>query len=99
MNVTRRKAEATLAAVKKQHRGWPGVDGPYGPKLVENWDWIGSPKRWAIVWEEGPYEWALYFGMGDYVDEEFGTTVKGAAIPKGVFAEAITSWSVGIYPA
>lgn len=98
MNVTRRQAEATLNAVKRQHKAWiTGLGNE--PKLVENWNWTGNPTRWAIVWEEGPYEWAIYFGMGDYVEEEFGTKVKGVALPKGVWTEAITSWSIGVYPA
>lgn len=42
---------------------------------------------WAIVWEEGPYEWTF----DDFVDtlgDEFGVTI-----------EPVNTWSVRIYPA
>lgn len=64
-----------------------GYDTPseYGPKLVMDFDW-GYEEWPAIVWEGGPYEWA--------VTDSFWL-LDGSA--KGTWYEAITSWSLGIY--
>ena len=32
------------------------------PTLIKDWDWIGAP-GWTIVWEEGPYDWAIGTGL------------------------------------
>jgi|PlaIllAssembly_1097288.scaffolds.fasta_scaffold01795_13 hypothetical protein len=107
MNTTKRKnptkAQATkvLNALKRQRAAY--IDGPdSGPKLVENWDWLGNGSdyiaRWSIVWEEGPYEWSYLFPFGG-IDEEFGFHVANVsdAIPEGFYSEAITSWAIGLY--
>lgn len=95
MDVTKEIAEQCFAAIVGQFNPEEG----YGPKLIENWDWLDSgPTPWAIVWEEGPYEWALRAQSGG-TDPEFGTvTPEAENWPEGVFAEAATSWAVGIYP-
>jgi hypothetical protein len=75
-----------------------------GPKLVENWNWRGeltdvsNGSTWSIVWEEGPFEWAYLFPHGG-VEEEFGFRRQDVSslIPDGVFAEPITSWSIGVH--
>lgn len=80
------------------------------PTLVENY----SGARFAIVWEEGPDEW-VYRAFQGGTDEEVYTlaidagaskdkareiaTTKSVACPKGVFAEPITSYALGLYPA
>jgi hypothetical protein len=98
MTVTREQAEQALEAIKGQ---WP-YDVAEGnvPKLIENWDWLESGHiPFAIVWEEGPDEWAYSAGTGGEVYTDLGTFQIRAAenFPAGVFAEPITSWSVGIH--
>lgn len=97
-NPTKAEATKVLNAVKRAFRPW--LDGSDGPKLLENWDWLGhgNPARWSIVWEEGPFEWAYLFPFGGR-DEEFGFRVADVseAIPDGFFSEAITSWAIGLY--
>lgn len=104
--VTRRDADRVLAALCRQYGVTPG--DRLAPTVCENWDWgYGSPAPFAIVWEEGPYEWAHRFPEGG-IDEEAtyeiqdlapGTVVRTAPakIPSHIFVEAITSWAVGLY--
>lgn len=95
MAVTKRQAEQALRQIRKQF--WVEPDDKYGPKLIKDWDWLESgPTKWAIVWEGGPYDWALLAETGGKT--EFGTIVPAAkAWPAGTFAEAINGWSIGIY--
>lgn len=60
------------------------VDAQFGPgaKLVMDFDWFGDGPNPAIVWEEGPYEWAIMLDWWD--DNE-------------VWCEPGTSWFVNIY--
>ena len=98
-NITKRQAEGVLAAVKRQCAAWLDDNGN-GPALMRDWDWTGyGGARWSVVWEEGPYDWAYLFPFGG-IEEEFGFRVKdvSSAIPVGFYAEAITSWAIGIYP-
>lgn len=98
MAVTKRQAEQAFRQFKEQFKGLlPPEDYAHGPKLINNWDWLESgPTKWAIVWEEGPYEWAMLAQYGGKT--EFGGTIPAAKHwPAGTFAEAVTSWSIGIY--
>lgn len=87
MAVTREQAEAVLAAVQAKYApDLNGENAEYGPKLIEDWDWLSSPTKWAIIWEEGPFEWAYRFGMGGLNEEMYnallessGNTVEGRA--------------------
>lgn len=66
-----------------------GQRWPTGPVLCRNFASWGSPTDWAIVWEEGPFEWALtttHYGPQDDV-------------PAGVYIGPINGWSLGLYPA
>lgn len=94
--VTRREAEQVLAAVKRQCKTWLG-EGSTPPVLRENWSWTGPTYAWAIIWEEGPYEWTYLFPHGG-IEEEFGFNLKAVNLPAGVWTEAITSWAIAIYP-
>jgi hypothetical protein len=73
MAVTLAQATKALEAVKSQYRAHWDTGDRYAaqpPKLVQNWDWLESgPTPWAIVWEEGPFEWAYRAAMGG-LDEE-----------------------------
>jgi hypothetical protein len=99
MAVTKRQAEQAFNQIKKQFAAYiePGDEAAYGPKLIHNWDWLDSgPTTWAIVWEGGPYDWALLAEIGG--NDEFGATIPAAkAWPAGTFAEPVTSWAVGIH--
>lgn len=111
--VTRKQAEQVLAAVRSRHEGYWGDSESSAPKLVENWDWLESgPTRWAIVWEEGPYEWAYRASMGgtdeemtSLVADEFGSGAARAVKLEeplrvsGLFLEPVTMWALGIYEA
>jgi hypothetical protein len=101
--LTREQAEQVVAAVRRQVAG-DCTDDEFrkafgdGPQLMENWDYLGDGgHRWAVVWEEGPFEWAHLFPYGG-IEEEFGFRLAdvSAAIPDGWYSEAITSWSVGL---
>lgn len=128
-DITRTQAEAVRTAVAEQFRSyWQGFtipadeDGPervypdtQGPVLVEHYEsWGGSDIRWAIVWEEGPFEWAMNASMGGYDDEvaeallacgkdrtyaEQQATVEAVTTPDGVFVEPVNGYVLGVYPA
>lgn len=106
-NITRQDAERVLNLVQYQNNIKESEQDRWGPTLVENWDWSGHPTRWAIVWEEGPYEWAYHFPFGG-VDEELTAALQDFApgkvvrrkevqLPDHIFTEAITSFAIGIY--
>lgn len=120
MTVTQEQAEAVLAAVEAKYQGYWGEqaveDGfvmPH-PTLVMDFDWIGTGPQPAIVWEEGPYEWAIRHagGMNEEtfhnIHPEFEAdaakaremaTEKAVEIPEGLWVEPITSWALAIYEA
>lgn len=95
VTVRKRDADKALTAVKSRFKGW--FDGPDdGPKLVKDWAWIGSPAPYAIVWEEGPYDWAMLATGGGRT--EFGFAVEPVRVD-GLFLEPATGWALSIYPA
>ena len=96
--VKKRDAEKVLASIKKVYRAWlEDASEDMRPKLVKDWDWLGTgPAPYAIVWEGGPYEWTFLIHGGR--DEEFGVKVEAVQVPESVFAEPITSWALGLYP-
>lgn len=102
--ITRKTAEQALAAVIEQFAVQPGDPQP---EIKENWHWTETPARWALVWEEGPYEWALRAGTGGLDEEatdllqDFAPgarieTPPAASWPPGTYAEAITTWAVAV---
>jgi hypothetical protein len=97
---TKAEAQKAFNALVKAWGGKKGVNETFAnpPKLLRNWNFLGPAYDWAIVWEEGPYEWAHLFPYGG-IDEEFGLRVPDMSDrTKGVHIEAITSWAVAIYP-
>lgn len=74
--ISRKQAEAALAAVKHQFRTYTEplvINGEdYGPTitsepvLIEDWNGEG----WAISWEEGPDDWAFRATSGGTSEEE-----------------------------
>lgn len=109
--VTKRDAEKVLIAVRRQFRAHLDPKRPdAGPQLRKDWDWFGGkPVPYAIIWEEGPFEWAATFdpfGFKPDVDEDLSALAgqpirypKGKPVPSSVYIEAQTSWAIGIYPA
>ena len=101
--VTKTQAEAVLREVRRVFATYIKAGYP-APQLRENFDWGYGVAPWAVVWEEGPFEWAMLATSGD-VDEEMssitGRTVWSKSIkqPAGVFCEPYTSWALGIYSA
>jgi hypothetical protein len=58
----------------------------YGPKLIRDWDYPDSgPRDWAIVWEEGPDDWAINVSHADVFDRS------------RVFAEPYNGWALCLY--
>lgn len=96
-NLTKAQAVAALKRVAKHHGVEPfslepqtqgnGAAWAYSgkPALVRDYGSWSTTTRWAIVWEEGPYDWSVMLAPD----------VTGAA----VFHEAIDGFSVGLYPA
>lgn len=110
MPITKEQAEQVLAAVKERHEGWfDATDPQQGPKLVQDWDWLESgPTPWAIVWEEGPDEWAYRFVMGgvnvelaslaaDFKAALGGITPEEPYRQDGVSLEVVTFWALSVY--
>lgn len=110
--VTKAEATKTLNAVKRMFKAY--IDGNNGPTLIKDWEWGWTTINrydWAIVWEEGPFEWTYRFPGGGFDEEmfhlarEFGddharrlATRPGVELPEGVWTEAITSWATAIHP-
>ncbi len=48
------------------------IEPGYGPKLIRDWEKTWDSERpyiaWAIVWEEGPDDWAITFSHAEVVD-------------------------------
>jgi hypothetical protein len=75
-----------------------GANWPTGPVLVKDYGSWSSTTDWAVVWEGGDYEWAIYVASGGRTPE--GTSYgDGADLAKVVFAEPIESFSLGLYRA
>ena len=70
--------------VKERYADYTTADS--GPKLIRDWDYPDSgPIAWAIVWEEGPDEWAIDVSQGDVFDAT------------RVFAEPYNAWALALY--
>lgn len=117
--VTEKQAREVLAAITAQFASYldslaiDGTDyGPTCPPPTLDMDYDGTP---AIVWEDGPDEWAYRAAMGGTSEEErvltaqaadeFGVTYikpaddEPATLPAGVSVEPLYSFVLGIYPA
>lgn len=91
--ITEKQAEKVCGIVAKAFAAEP----QYGPKVIMDWDY--GP---AIVWEEGPYGWAITFASMaagyETVCQEFGYKRKPVKIPAGIFVEPATSYAISMYP-
>lgn len=103
---TKRQAQTALRAIRKAYGYKPGEEG--GPQLVEEYHGWYQTYRNAIVWEEGPFEWAIRASMGGF-DEEmyhdlrplmsneeaiYKAQVLPVKAPKGTYLEPINSYSL-----
>lgn len=108
---TKRQVQSALRAIRKAYGFKPGEDDHIGPKLVEEYHgWYNTHSN-AIVWEEGPFEWAIHASMGGFDEElyhdllEFMSSEQAAErakkepikVPKGTYLEPINSYSLGLY--
>jgi hypothetical protein len=50
-----------------------------------DWDWAHNDGWPSLIWEEGPYDWAIEIACSDI------------ELPKGVWLEPVNSWSLSIY--
>lgn len=96
--VTKRQAEKVLTQIKKRFKPWIDA-GTEPPTIVMDFDpgYVGVAPFPAIVWEAGPYEWALKDWGGD-IDEEFGFRLAPITRPEGVFTEPWNGFVLGVYP-
>lgn len=97
VKIKKADADKTLAAVKKAFKSWCDAGTPL-PKLVKDYNTGYGTAPYAILWEEGPFEWTLYFPHGG-IEEEFGFKLPdvSGAVPDGVFCEPINHWALAIY--
>lgn len=92
--LTKAKANAALAAIRKQF-GVTAAES--GPQLVQDYEPMhGGTVDYAIVWEEGPFEWT-YGAFWPHVDAESGIRREGVVKPAGVYSEAINHYALGLY--
>ncbi len=96
VRASKKEAQAVLKALHIQTKPW--VDLGYKPKLIMDWDWHGDGGVPSIVWEEGPYDWPVYFPHGG-IEEEFGFHLPDVSglIPDGVWVEGSTHFAVSIW--
>lgn len=119
--LTREQAEAAFEQVKEQFAAYLGHEGYRPPELIKSYVydvWYGSrvistiEPPYAIVWEEGPDNWALRAKDGgrDYEAtlelrsipgvNKYVTvdTAPAKAWPSEVFGEPVTSYILGLWP-
>jgi hypothetical protein len=112
--VTKKQAEKVRAAVKRQFAAWLNPASEWGePKLYPGSHEGMSDRYWVIIWEEGPFEWAIK-AFNESVDEEVFELARDAGMdrrkavevamvelpprPTDVFVEPVNGHTLGIYP-
>lgn len=77
--VSRDQAATLVAAIRERFRAYIEADSGGGPELVDAFDrdidaWGAE---WVVLWEEGPFEWALtdLLAPGE-VDEEMTNLIQ-----------------------
>lgn len=106
--VSQRQAEAAAKAIGKNFAAEEG----YGPKVLDRAEYGDGRDGYIVSWEEGPYEWP-YNIHGGFDEELFSMIYPefepdsgkaaqrccrgGVKLPKGIVAEAINHYSVGLY--
>ncbi len=84
-----RETDVIYAFQKVKERYADLITADFGPKLIRDWEKpFDAPRprvEWAIVWEEGPDDWAITTSQADVFDRS------------RVFAEAVTGYTLGLY--
>ena len=105
---TKRQAQTALKYIRQAYGFVPGEDDHIGPRLVEEYHGWYQTYRNAIVWEEGPFEWAILAARGGFDEERFHdlkefmsreaalekSKRKPVKTPKGTYLEPISSYSL-----
>lgn len=83
--ICKRLGETAHPVVQQDGTGWPS-----GPVLCQDYGSWSTTTKWAIVWEEGPYEWAIDMSLeqNDLIEELRST--------RQVYTEAIESFSLAL---
>lgn len=93
---TKRQLMTALRAIRK-HYGFSAADEG-GPRLVEEYQeyhgWYRTYPN-VIVWEDGPFEWAVAATCGCTGCRE--TCGDVIAMPKGTYAEPVNGEALGLY--
>jgi len=100
-------AQQAYAAICGQFADYIEASGSR-PTLERDWLFLDHPSPWAVVWEEGPDQWAMRAGEGG-VDEaltemasdllapgEKLRTPPAEKWPDGCYPEPITSFAVSL---
>ena len=80
-------ATGRVMVVRQGEGRWPSR-----PVLCHQFQGWYSTSPWAVVWEEGPFEWAMFVPHG-------GEGIAPAELADDVFAEPINGWALGLYRA
>lgn len=83
----RAKAVGSGMVVRQGEGRWPNA-----PVLCHNFEGWHTTTTWAVVWEEGPYDWAMWIPHG-------GEGFPPAELARDIFAEPINGWALGLYRA
>jgi hypothetical protein len=96
-NASKRDCTKVLNVIRRQFCVTADdVANGYGPTLVMDWDWTGEPTP-AVIWEGGPYDWAIYVGYGGRMETGYHAPDLSDEIPDTVFVEPYSGWAVSIY--
>ena len=109
-HATKRQYEKALRIIR-EHYGF-GPKDQDGPKLVKDYESWTATHRYAIVWEDGPYEWAILTSCGGFDEELYSQLYpeflpeqeaiqrawkKHLPMPEGTYTEAYNSYSLGLF--
>ena len=96
--ISRADAEQVFKAVKRRFKPW--IEPGQGPQLVRGWDSGYGTPPYAIVWEEGPYKWAVCATNGSCCASDWPDhPTPPVVVPPTVWLECATSYALAIYAA
>lgn len=110
--ITKRLAEKTFAAMRKQFAAYLPDNPAEGPFLRRRYETSG---HWEIVREGGPYDWPMRAFVGGWDSEIYHLALDAGATrqeadrlarsepkipaPADVFTEPVNGYTLGLYPA
>lgn len=68
-HLTRAQAEGALATLREHYAGQ--YKSGYGPQLIEDFPGPGTMVKWAVVWVEAPFEWAIQAAEENVLQDPF----------------------------